>query len=55
MKKSWIFILGAVLGPLVVGFGKLLVFLIGIVAIAWIAMTINDVLDDERKGKEVGT
>jgi hypothetical protein len=48
MKKSWIFVLGAVLGPLVVGFGKLLIFVIGIIAIAWIAMTVNDVMEEEK-------
>jgi hypothetical protein len=36
-----------VLGPLVVGFGKLLIFVIGIIAIAWIAMTVNDVMEEE--------
>jgi hypothetical protein len=48
MKKSWIFVLGAILGPLVVGFGKLLIFVIGIIAIAWIVMTVNDVMEEEK-------
>ena len=48
MNKSWIFVLGAILGPLVVGFGKLLVFLIGLVTIAWIAMVANDIMKEKE-------
>lgn len=51
------FIIGAILSPLVLTFGKLIVFIVGIVGIVWIATTVHELMkeDDDADGNPTGS
>ena len=54
MKPWQLFLLGSLAGPLVLGFGKLIIFVIGCATVVWVAYTVHAISVEDTEARTPG-